>query len=98
WGIVEEIDKQQLLAILRTKHLPRPQTWRQLLNLWAYIAPEVTGYRLYGSREDARIVPVHGKDILYAATEVVRLGEKKLLQSDDDWEFLAGRMIVLNQN
>jgi hypothetical protein len=36
--------------------------------------------------------------VLYAASEIVRLGEKKLLQSEEDWEFLAGHLIVLNQN
>ena len=42
--------------------------------------------------------PVHGKDVLYAANEIVRLGEKKLLQSQEDWEFLAAHLLVLNQN
>ncbi len=98
WNIVDEIDKATFLGILQRKHLPRPETWRQLLNLWAYVAPDVTGYRHYVSAEDVKIVPVQGKDVLYAANEVVRLGEKKLLQSEDDWEFLAKHLIVLNQN
>lgn len=98
WGVVEEIDKPKLLGILQEKHLPKPETWRQLLILWAYVAPEITGYRHYVSAEDVKIVPVQGKDVLYAASEVVRLGEKKLLQSEDDWEFLAKYLIVLNQN
>lgn len=98
WGVVDEVDKQKLLETLQTKHLPRPETWRQLLNLWAYVAPEITGYRHYVYEEGVRIVPVQGKDVLYAANEVVRLGEKKLLQAEDDWEFLAAHLIVLNQN
>ena len=98
WGVVDEVDKQKLLETLQTKHLPRPETWRQLLNLWAYVAPEITGYRHYVDEERVRIVPVQGKDVLYAASETVRLGEKKLLQSEDDWEFLAEHLIVLNQN
>ncbi len=97
WGVVEEIDKQTLLGILQEKHLPKPETWRQLLILWAYVAPEITGYRHYVNAEDVKIVPAQGKDVLYAASEVVRLGEKKLLQSDDDWEFLAKYLIVVNQ-
>ena len=98
WGIVDEIDKQKLLAKLQSSHLPKPETWRQLMGLWAYIAPEVTGYRHDVSAENVRIVPVQGKDVLYSATEVVRLGEKKLLQSEADWEFLATHLVVLNQN
>jgi hypothetical protein len=43
-------------------------------------------------------VPVQGKDVLYSAVEVVRLGEKKLLNSQEDWEFLDNYLLVLNQN
>lgn len=99
WDLVDEVDKQQLLAILQNSHLPKPATWRQLLALWTYIAPEITGYRHYAiNAKNLRILPVQGKDVLYAAGEVVRLGEKKLLQSEDDWDFLAKHLIVLNQN
>jgi len=97
WNLVEEFSKSDLLSRLRTSHLPRPSTWQQLLNLWTYIAPEVTGWQSY-QPDRLRIVPVKGKEVLYSGAEVVRLGEKKLLQSDDDWEFLARHLIVLNQN
>jgi hypothetical protein len=98
WGVASEINRQQLLATLQNKHLPRPETWRQLLHLWAYIAPEITGYRRHISAAGLRVVPVQGKDVLYAAKDTVRLGEKRLLQSEDDWHFLASHLIVLNQN
>ena len=97
WGLVEEFSKSDLLDRLRSHHLPRPATWRHLLNLWAYIAPEVTGWQCHDA-DALRIVPVQGKEVLYAASEIVRLGEKKLLQSDEDWEFLASHLVVLNQN
>lgn len=97
WGMVEEFSKADLLARLRSNHLPRPSTWRHLLNLWSYIAPEVTGWQCHDTA-GLRIVPVQGKEVLYAASEIVRLGEKKLLQSEEDWEFLANHLIVLNQN
>lgn len=98
WSMVEEIGKNELLSTLAKKHLPRPKTWRQLLLLWGYIAPEVTEYWAAFTPSSLRIVPVQGKDALYAASEVVRLGEKKLLQSDDDWDFLAEFLLVLNPN
>lgn len=97
WGLVEEFSKADLLQRLRSNHLPRPSTWRHLLNLWSYIASEVTSWQCHDA-DRLRIVPVQGKEVLYAASELVRLGEKKLLQSEDDWEFLAGHLIVLNQN
>jgi hypothetical protein len=97
WGLVEEFSKSDLLERLRSNHLPKPATWRHLLNLWIYIAPEVTGWQCHDA-DALRIVPVQGKEVLYAASEIVRLGEKKLLQSEEDWEFLASHLIVLNQN
>ncbi|MBC53309.1 MAG: ATPase [Gammaproteobacteria bacterium] len=97
WNMVEEFSKEDLVDQLRGNHLPRPSTWRHLLNLWSYIAPEVTDWQCHDA-DRLRIVPVQGKEVLYSASEVVRLGEKKLLQSDEDWEFLADHLIVLNQN
>ena len=97
WGLIEEFSKSDLLERLRSNHLPKPATWRHLLNLWVYIAPEVTGWQCHDA-DALRIVPVQGKEVLYAASEIVRLGEKKLLQSEEDWEFLASHLIVLNQN
>ena len=57
----------------------------------------MTGWQCHDA-DALRIVPVQGKEVLYAASEIVRLGEKKLLQSEKDWEFLASHLIVLNQN
>jgi len=35
---------------------------------------------------------------MYAAKEVVRLGGKRLLKSDSDWEFLSEFLLVMNPN
>ena len=98
WNMVEEIGKEELIEVLGKKHLPRPKLWRQLRALWTYIAPEVTAPWTSFTPEDLRIVPVQGKEVLYAASEVVRLGEKKLLQSEDDWRFLSEFLVVVNPN
>lgn len=99
WGLVDEVQMDEVLAVLRQTHLPRPESWRQLMMLWTYVAPEITGYRSYHTKADALcIVPVQGKDVLYPAKDVVRIGERKLLQSERDWEFLSEHLIVLNQN
>ena len=98
WGVVERVGKDHVLAALQSKHLPRPETWRRLLKLWAYVAPDVTGWRMTANRSKLRILPAQGKNVLYSAGEVVRLGEKRLLQSEEDWEFLSAHLLVLNQN
>ncbi len=94
----EELDKTDILNVLESKHLPRPGTWRQLLALWVYVSGDVTGHHYHYNHRGVRIVPVQGKDVLYAAGDVVRLGEKKLLQSHDDWEFLSEHLLVVNPN
>ncbi len=98
WNSIDQISKEDVLTTLKSKHLPKPDSWAQLLLLWAYVAEDVVGYHYNRNHNDVRILPVHGKDVLYAANEIVRLGEKKLLQSQEDWEFLAAHLLVLNQN
>jgi hypothetical protein len=58
----------------------------------------MTWYRTPMDTSSLHILPVQGKDVLYAANEVTRLGEKRLLQSEQDWEFLDRYLLVLNQN
>lgn len=97
WGCVKNVDKPDVLKVLETKHLPRPRSWHQLMMLWAYISENVV-IRYCRMYTGVKVVPVQGRDVLYAADEVVRLGEKKLLPSEEDWNFLAERLLVLNQN
>lgn len=97
-GCVEELNKENIINVLASTHLPRPGTWPQLLDLWAYVSNHVTGYNTWPHYTNVRIVPVQGKEVLFAARETIRLGEKKLLQSQGDWEFLAKHLLVLNQN
>ncbi|HAM22363.1 MAG TPA: ATPase, partial [Actinobacteria bacterium] len=98
WGAIEAISSDQFLAVLQSVHLPRPKTWRRLLSLWAYVAPDITKYSPKVDAKKVRIFPVQGKDEMYSAEEIVRLGERRLLQSDEDWDFLANHLLVLNQN
>lgn len=98
WGLLDEVSKSDIIDKLRSENLPKPATWRQLLHLWAYVSPEVTAGRYYRSEKNLKIIPAQGQDVLYSLSEVVRLGEKRLLQSDSDWEFLADYLRVLNPN
>lgn len=70
--------------------MPKPDTWERLLKLWAYVAPDIGGYRFRGRAASFHIIPVQGQDTLHSADKTVRLGEKKLLSSEEDWEFLGG--------
>jgi hypothetical protein len=98
WRLVDEFERSDLLALLRQKRLPKPETWYHLMHLWAYIAPDLQTRWGYSSESDELcIVPVRGKRTLYPANEVSRLGEKKLLQSEEDWEFLSQYLLVLDQ-
>lgn len=98
WKLVEQLDKFKLLEALQLKQPPRPQTWRQLLVLWAYVAPEITSYQSTVSARRLRIVPVQGQDLLQTGAAVVRLGSGKLLRSEDDWRFLAAHLMVLDHD
>lgn len=95
-----ELSDDDVLTVLRSNHLPRPKTWKKLLNLWAAVAPYVTKYvpNWSTSWKDIRIVPVKSQNTLYSAQEVVRLGEKKLLRSESDWDFLSKFLLVMNPN
>ena len=44
WGLVDEVDKKQVLAALERSRPPTPTTWRGLLHLWDYVTPDLTGY------------------------------------------------------
>lgn len=97
WNSIDQINKEDVLSTLKSKHPPKPDSWAQLLLLWDYVAEDVAGYRYNRKHGAVRILPVHGKDVLYAAKEIVRLGEKKFLQSQDG-EFLASYLLLLDQN
>lgn len=98
WGLVQEVGLAETVAVLKENQLPKPKAWAQLLKLWNFVAPEVLKRRWGQNHRDLNIVPVQGKNVLYAAEDVVRLGEKRLLQSEADWEFLSSYLLVLNQN
>ncbi len=97
-GLLDQVRTNDFLEALRRNKIPKPESWRQLLNLWCFADPNINNYRFFGKKGDLQLVPVQGKDFLIAANQSVRLGEKKLLQSDDDWQFIGDRISVVNQN
>lgn len=99
-GCLESLSDERVLNVLKDNHLPRPKSWRELLELWAAVAPHVTKNvpNWMPSWKDIRIVPVQAHDTLYSAKEVVRLGEKRLLRTEGDWDFLSRFLLVMNPN
>jgi hypothetical protein len=97
---IGQINDNEILTALQTEEIPKPKSWSRLLKLWTYVAQAKRNIFLTGdcAVKNLRILPAQGKDQLYAATQLVRLGEKKLLHSETDWNFIAEHMLVLNQN
>ena len=95
WGHVVSLNKSQVIETLKKKRLPRPKSWRQLLSLWDYVSAEVTGFG--SDHRNMSIVPIQGKEALYATSEVVRPSERRTLEPSD-WEFLAPYLLTLDPN
>ena len=98
WDLVQKIEKSDFIDRLLAGGVPKPETWECLLKLWAYVAPDVGGYRFRRRAANFRIVPVQGQDVLRSADKTVRLGERKLLPSDEDWEFLGGWLAAIDRD
>lgn len=98
WEMLDEIALDGVVTILATQNLPKPGTWGQLLKLWEFLAAGFPRLRMAQRDRSLAILPVQGRKTLHRADEVVRLGERRLLQSDADWNFLSTYLLVLNQN
>ena len=73
--------------------MPRPNSWWQLLRLWSFASGWVNALR--SDNRSLCIVPVKGEGKLYAASEIVRPGERRTLKTAD-WEFLAPFLLTLD--
>lgn len=98
WGFIHYLDREAITDRLRKVKPPKPQSWAQLLRLWSYLSSEVTRNPWYRDPKLVYLVPVQASPDLHSAQEVSRIGEKKQLHTDADWEFLAEFLVVLNQN
>lgn len=98
WSLVSDITTSEVLDQIESSHCPRPGTWSQLLILWGFVANNTSRYSRLHKRTSMHILPVQGKNVLCAASDVVRLGKKKLLMRQEDWDFLSKHLLVINQN
>jgi len=90
-----DLEINAFLDILTVCEPPKPETWSALLGLWELVSD---WNRYYYKYKDIKIHPVRGRNFLHAAENIVRLGEKRLLQSEDDWDFLASNLLVIDVN
>ncbi len=96
-GFITGLMRQRIRDRLIESPIPKPETHEKMLLLWEWMAPDLTDVRSRDTVTDYHLVPVQGDGMLYPAREVVRLGQRKLLQSPEDWEFLVARLPVLDQ-
>ena len=93
WGHIKTLSKPQILETLRTTHPPQPRNWEHLLRLWEYVSSELIGIR--SNNRNLRIVPARGKRVLFGANEVIRVGERRRLRSED-WDFLSPHFLAMD--
>ena len=95
--LADEISKSAVLWQLQAVSPPKPATWGRLLQLWAYFAPDITGYQHLTYASALRIVPANGDDVLSDASHIVRLSKERQLSSDEDSDFLTSRLRVIDR-
>jgi hypothetical protein len=98
WGVIHAVHRSRVVDQLGKVAPAKPQSWRQLLILWSYLSDNIPYHHRYGDLRSLHIVPVQGQQSLFAAKDVIRLGEKRLLASDDDWGFMSGHLRAYNPN
>lgn len=91
---IKAINQDDFQNILTNQTPPKPTSWAPLLELWNFISQLPYTWK----NKNLNIFPVRGQDVLVSAKNVVRLGEKRLLQSEEDWDFLARYLLVLDVN
>ena len=94
---VEDLLFTQVFHTLKSNSLPRPESWRQLSSLWTYVSDNEVWYLYSSTISDLRIVPVQGRDELYAADDVVRIDRARTLHPSD-LDFLAPFLSVLDRD
>jgi hypothetical protein len=97
WKFTDAITDDGVVSALAITHPPKPQGWAALGKLWAYVWRVRCRY-YWGGCEELRIVPVKGGEHLYSSSEVVRLSERIPAASQDDWDFLAQYLLVVDQD
>ena len=97
-GAIGIYSGDDIKALLVKTNPPKPDNHAALLELWNYVGK--WGYfqvsDKYFNRKDICVFPVRGSSALYAAKSIIRIGEKKVQISDEDWNLLINRFRVMD--
>ena len=92
---VETLSKTQVFQTLSVTSLKCPTTWPRLLNLWNYVWEGSWLHRV--SVGALKVVPIQGGASLHSVDEVARIGEGRILSSQDV-AFLSPHLKILDQD
>ena len=94
---IETLAYSQVWNTLRHSRLPRPVSWRGLLSLWTYLADTGKWFLYSNTVSSLKIIPVQGRDELFAAEDVVRVDRARTLNASD-LEFLTRSLLILDRD
>lgn len=99
WDWLSVLTATEVLTRLQSdERMPKPRRWDCLVNLWNFVQETVQHDYSGQVRRTVKMLPVEGKDNLFAADEVVRLGASRRLASAEDWDFLSQLIVVVDQD
>lgn len=94
WQCIDTVGSSEVLEVLETRSVPKPESWEQLLALWSYVQT-IVGHDYHGSlRKKLRLVPVEGATELCAPGGAVHLSGRRGVNNKEDWRFLANLVHV----
>lgn len=98
WLEVEDSRDVLLSALGHGRTPPKPRTWPQTAALWAFVEDVFRNDWDRSIRRRLSIVPAEGSDTLVSSDVAVRLAKDRGALSDADWQFIAGRLKVLDRD
>lgn len=96
WKWCDEVDKEQVVKVLRKWRLRSPSGWEKLLKLWIYLADRLTGWQHPPDARSVCILPIEGSPNLYSASQVIRLQSKNLPTSEQDKKLILSHLNLLS--
>lgn len=97
WNWLQVFERDEIIGRLSFGlKPPKPKTWDGLATLWKYVGSEDRYRRTNEARRRINIIPLQGAAQLGAANDAVRLSGRRSLGTEEDWQFLAKYVQVLD--